>query len=409
MICYFLFNLKQSTIETRQFRSTVQPLGGEYGQRRKRIDDVCRITNITHLAASIENKVYFEDRSVLYCGNLKVATTFMDGFLPHIFQCGNSTNCYSRPSRYKSLIDKAYSFTIVRDPYARLFSGYENKLFLPNKFWSTLGADVVAVVRPNASWSSLAIGHDVKFSEMVKYVIMKGSDERLNPHLMPMHKLCNPCQATYNFVGKLESMSTDIENLVSDLKQNHRVPVNTSSSFEIEADVRQKQLVGPVHHLFSTFNFLRKYASKSMHGKLRRNNIFLRTWSSFQIRGIILKNFSMPFNPTDHVTHDIYADAILTAAEKSAPFKSQLKAQRLEALVQAYKTVPMDLMEQLRDFVQIDCRLFGYDDRPAQLFQRADEADTDISPDEFNYFQGLFFPTSGNATEAEDQHAGDEE
>lgn len=396
--------LFQTTMTNHVFLPTVKPLGGVYEERRNRISQICRSVNISNMPASVENKLFFEDRSVLYCGNLKVATTFMDGFLPHIFKCGNSSDCFSRPSKYKQFIDKAYSFTIVRDPYERLFSGYENKLFLPNKFWSTLGADVVATVRPNASWSSLAIGHDVKFSELVKYVIIKGSRADLNPHLMPMHKLCNPCQGSYNFVGKLESMSTDIDNLVSDLKQNGRVEKSTSSSFEIEASVRKRQLVGPVHHLFSTYNYLRKYASNSMRKKLRRQNLFLRTWSSFQIRGIILKNFSMPFTPADHVTHDMYAQAVLEAAQKSEPHKNLLKSQRREALLQAYRMVPLELMEQLRNFVQLDCRLFEYDDRPPKLFERS-ESDHMV---EFNYFQGLHFPELSNASREQDTDEDDD-
>ena len=85
-----------------------------------------------------------------------------------------------------------------------------------------------------------------------------------------------------------------------------------------------------------------------------------------------------------HVTENEYRDSLARAIDNSKERKDELKTQREEALIQAYMTVPLKLMQELRTFVKRDCHLFGYEDMPDKLFSR-----NITSTNNFYYFKGL--------------------
>ena len=65
--------------------------------------------------------------------------------------------------------------------------------------------------------------------------------------------------------------------------------------------------------------------------------------------------------------------------------KTLVKMQRGEALLQAYRSVPKEDLERLSKFVKKDCILFGYDERPRDLF----DLSTLPHQDTFNYFDAI--------------------
>lgn len=316
-----------------------------------------------------------------YCTIPKVALTFMEGFLPRVFDSASiklSFEIVSGTSSQRERIENAFSYVFVRDPYSRLFSAFENKLFLPNKFWHILGKDVVRTVRgPSRSNET---GNDVTFYEMVKYFVTKNKrGEPFNGHLIVMSQLCDPCTVRFDFIGKLETMSLDVEALLERLENagfiNKTAAQRTARA--IESETKSAQMYGPVSHLFATIN------ENDMH--LDKRTLFLRTWAIYQIRGIILKKFKMPFKKTiETVRAQQFRAALKTAIDQSKDHKELLRAQREEALVQAYRTIPLDLMQELRSLVKRDCQLFGYNDMPGKLFSR-----NSTNASDFYYFKGL--------------------
>lgn len=305
----------------------------------------------------------------------------MEAFLPKLFLTSTIETAFSVIEDTKQdesiRIKNSFSYVFVREPYSRLFSAYENKLFLPNKFFDFLGKDIIKTVRKPPT--SLSTGHDVTFAEMLEYVVTKyNRGEVLNEHLEPMHDRCDPCTVQFNFIGKLETMGPDIETLVDAWNKSEFINKSDieGNAHEIESETRSAQMFGPVGHLF-------KIADGKL--KLDRKDLFLRTWSSYQIRGLMLKHYEMPFiNDTNTINKEQYQEALTTAIEKSKDRKDELKMQREEALLQAYRTVPLNLMQKLRTFVKRDCDLFGYDNTPDKLFSR----NMNIS-NTFNYFKGL--------------------
>jgi hypothetical protein len=201
----------------------------------------------------------------------------------------------------------------------------------------------------------------------------------LNPHLAPMKTICDPCQKRFDFIGKLETMSQDLQDLVEELKYREVVSKGISSTAKIESDTKNSRVFGRIFHMFES---VKKY--KNLISKYK---LFQRTWSSYQMRGVILKEIEMPFLEMDveDVEEPEYRLAVKDAVESSVKYEAELKAQRTEALVQAYRTVPLDLMTKLQEFVKSDCLIFGYDDKPKQLFDRS----FPINPEGHDYFKGL--------------------
>ncbi|XP_053380881.1 uncharacterized protein LOC128545841 [Mercenaria mercenaria] len=349
---------------------------------------ICRILKTAKISDGwpFRGKLLFvRDRPLYYCSIPKCGSTFMDHFLSVVFRCNGlcdhiSISTLRTNMETPRLMSNAYSFMFVREPYARLFSAYENKLFLPNQHWTIIGADVIRTERPYASLVSKMLGHDVTFIELVKYVLnLYERGVRLNDHLAPMHMHCDSCEFKFNFIGKMENMSSDLVRLVEDWKSKGIVSKSISSAKEIEANMLYKRSFGPYKHMFL---ILKQYGSV-----MSRYKLFQRAWSSYQIRGLILKKYNMPFaeHEVAKINYIRFGDEIKKALDASMGHEDELKAQRKEAVVQAYKTVPMELMMKLREFMKPDCLLFGYDVMPEFLFNRTSLPNSDG----FDYFKGL--------------------
>ncbi|XP_045192351.2 carbohydrate sulfotransferase 8-like [Mercenaria mercenaria] len=364
-------------------RPVVQFKQSQESMRRGKINvrELCK-------GESLEEENTFEygrlmaNRSVYYCYVPKCGTTFMELFLQKVFQSGSPvySRDYYEEIKERHVLEDAFSFTFVREPYSRLFSAYENKFFHPNEMWKKLGTDVIREVRPDPSPLSKTIGHDVTFVELVQYVVTLWEQGRpLNPHLAPMKSICDPCRKRFDFIGKLETMSTDLEELVEEWKYREIVSKDIDPTAKIEYETKYSRSFGRIYHMFGSLN---KYKNL-----LSRYKLFQRTWSSYQMRGVILKEYEMPFLEMDvnEVDEPMYRTAIKDAIDSSEKYEAELKAQRTEALVQAYRTVPLDLMYRLQEFVKTDCLLFGYDDKPRQLFDRS----FSINTQGHDYFKGL--------------------
>ena len=85
-----------------------------------------------------------------------------------------------------------------------------------------------------------------------------------------------------------------------------------------------------------------------------------------------------------YITSDEFFSLIKEALEKPMN-RTAVKLQRQEAMIQAYRTVPLKDMERLSKYVKMDCLMFGYDLRPNELFQR----DNEPGGPSFNYFDAI--------------------
>ena len=351
----------------------------ENQRRRLTLANACQTMDIDE--TSRYRALLNQDHKLLYCRINKCASTFILGLLERAMDCGR--HCLREqkdvikllPFNSQFLLLKnAYSFIFVREPYGRFFSYYSNRFYSSKEHWEKYAPDIIRTFRNNPSEVSLNYGHDLKFSEFLKYVI-EGffSDEKENEHVRPMHFNCNPCQLEYDFIGKLETLPTDIKYL---LRQWTYLNVTHDLSDDVVAETLDSHLFKPVDNLFSAINY---YADSP----IPPHNLMIRTWTYFQIRGKVSKTIPLPFTDEEvsSVTKETYIEKLSEAMAESKGMAG-LKEQKLEALRQAYAGVSLDVLERLKLVVEADCKLFGYETEPNFIFVR----DVDV---EFDYFKAV--------------------
>lgn len=123
-------------------------------------------------------------------------------------------------------------FLFVRHPLERLLSAFRDKFIKRNKFTVRFhhkyGRHIVQKFRRNPSNRSMKTGSDVTFPEFIKYIGHIGdSGFSFNPHWEPYHIRCDPCRIRYDFIGKMETMESDIRqvfNTILKLPSTYRFP-----------------------------------------------------------------------------------------------------------------------------------------------------------------------------------------
>lgn len=362
-----------------------------YALRRETLRQGCKSLNRTMTNEFTSSRYLIEKQhKILYCPIPKVGSTFWSIALTVIGSKKEKRSIFDLtlgdarlpklPSltadEKVSLIENGTSLIFIRDPYARLFSCYENKLYNADKaFWKTTGKEVVKYVRKSAS----KYGYDVTFPEFISYILHQHETfQSINIHFKPMHEICDPCKHEFHYIGKLETFKDDVEYIFDTWRNQFQNFNVTFDDFEKESAIHQAER--HTTHLFQ-------------HKSLATNEIqypfiklMLRTWRDLQIRGFMSKEAKFPYGMTsniEHVTKQEFFEEILKGIEATVN-TTAAKLQREEALIQAYRGVPMSDMERLGMYVLEDCKLFGFDDRPRKLFDRSTP-----SNNEFLYLDGI--------------------
>ncbi|XP_076472391.1 uncharacterized protein LOC143301861 [Babylonia areolata] len=134
--------------------------------------------------------------TIRYCGIAKSASTTWEGFFAAIKNHMKSRDI--NPSEDRNQAEDEVYFTFVREPYARLWSAYVDKLLTPNVlFWRSTGRYIVGKFRKNPSEKSRRCGHDVTFPEFIRYVIDAqrtgpAPGRPLHPHPRPVQHVPPP-------------------------------------------------------------------------------------------------------------------------------------------------------------------------------------------------------------------------
>jgi len=118
----------------------------------------------------------------------------------------------------------------VRHPLERLVSTYRDKFTKPAYYYpQRFGRKIIRTVRgANASEESLKRGHDVRFQEMVQYLLEPRTtllhDQLLSDnHWRQEHLLCHPCYVHYDFIGHYETLNEDAQAVLQALGIADRV------------------------------------------------------------------------------------------------------------------------------------------------------------------------------------------
>ncbi|XP_060555702.1 uncharacterized protein LOC132716447 [Ruditapes philippinarum] len=322
------------------------------------------------------------NQSILYCRVSKAGSTYTLNTLNQIFHCdynclvNSSKRIWVLPYEKKKIeIRKSYKFLFVREPYGRLFSTYSNKFYLPKGYWHPIGTTITRKFRENPSKDSLEFGHDVKFSEFIRYIVEEFEvGHNMDEHIRPMAGNCNPCRYEFDFIGKLETMSSDFAYLKNEWSKRNIIK-------------KSRKDLGKQTNLFSAMNHFYSTLKKINGSHIEIFNLYQRAWRYYQITAVISKHIDMPFSKNMTFNFHQFKQELEKAKQMSDVYNTTaVKAQKYEAMVHAYSTVPLRDLERLKIFVREDCLLFGYDESPAWLFDRTLSSNASTT---FNYFIGL--------------------
>ncbi|KAL4240958.1 hypothetical protein ACF0H5_001741 [Mactra antiquata] len=350
--------------------------------RLARINTVCEREN-PHLIRR-ENPmlraIIDPNRKITYCRVNKVASTYTLKTLTDTFNC--SKTCFRETrkdiqqlpySEFRDVIAGTYKFMFVREPYGRLFSTYSNKFYFTKEHWAPVGPNIITRYRKNPSFESKTYGHNVTFHEMIRFVVeeFEAGRKNIDEHLRPMYMHCDPCDYSYDFIGNLETMESDWAYL-RDIWHTRRKIAKLSDT--VGKNLRD-DITGWVH--------VKRTIERFKKSTISQYKLYLRAWTYYQITGLVCKTIALPFTEDSNISIYKFQEALLKAVEQSKPFADECKRQKKEALHQAYASVPLELLERLKNALEIDCYLFGYETRPDWVFIREN------TTSDFNYFKGL--------------------
>lgn len=260
-------------------------------------------------------------------------------------------------------IKPGVNFMFSRDPYARLWSAYLDKFFLPD-FWY-FGRNVVQEVRQPVSEKSKVCGHDVTFEEFLRYVYLHRDDIALNEHYATVTFNCNPCKHKYDIIGKAETFKSDTDLVLA----------NVGLLGKIEEDPNLDR-VGDEISMLTDYNFdvpdaLKKYSIPDY--CLNNFDISHKLWKVFQYNGYIGENIPFPAHEMTVLnSRDEYKSKLkeLIMDQRKLADKATLyswKAQRTRTMQNAYNSLPDKVLKQFKEFYSIDFELFQYEKHPSWL------------------------------------------
>ncbi|XP_046376591.2 carbohydrate sulfotransferase 11-like [Haliotis rufescens] len=271
----------------------------------------------------------------------------------HIRRIETHSSAYSNPntfmpfSVYRKLSKRFNSFMFVREPYARLWSAYVDKFYLPD-FWSNFQAEIRSRRYPSRASRCVS---DVTFPEFVSLSL-----ETQEPHWDAMHQACDPCSFQPSAVGRVESFASDSSYIL------HRANLSwMMDGYDHDAHVQEE--------LTTLINYnIELVAVKPYIGKcISKVGLFLRLWKAFQINGYLPANVKPP--PLFRTTTTAEFTKIVLDQYRSRPNTPEVwRKQRKRFMIEAYKTLPSRALHAVRMKYTRDFILFNYNPRPDEIF-----------------------------------------
>ena len=316
-----------------------------------------------------------EEKKILLCPICKLASTYWTRFFKLLERSKDSDIispydipiAQAPPSKETLLFENGnetskylgyYRYMFVRDPYARLISAFVDKLFAPNPtFWNRMGRRIIGKYREKGS-SKSRCGSDLKFSEYVKAVIdgHKDPSKSIDCHDAGFSSYCHPCEAKYDFVGKMETFVTDSDFIY------HKIGMNKTSVYLKENGKSLADKDALIDTVTSPFRW------KSQIIKcISWFEALKRIWRKLQIRGVIGKDeFPLDENKANEISPDELIQLIINTQKHT--LYADRKLQRKEAMIEIFSEISISDMEALRHVYSEDFDLFEYDSKPFYLF-----------------------------------------
>jgi hypothetical protein len=312
--------------------------------------------NVSYFAApKVASSFWGRTLRILHPGRTKYSHTYKvslkDSLMPRPIA--------SIDSFKKATLKKSWKFSFVRNPYSKLFSAYVDKLVAPNPtYWAGIGKKAIAKFRANASATSLRCGHDATFAEVVQYVLFidRFKNVRRDPHFSNTYDQILPCEYTYDVLGKMETFQNDAFYIMSKLGMKKEVEIlNQTLKYEHALDAIKDSVYSPFEWKRDILKCI------SVDEALRR------IWRKLQLRGIISP--TVPYPLSDVESQNVTSDQFITIAGREIEIHQHSSKTTIKPQTAFYRTVPMDVMEQLGEYFYLDTVMFGYTPKPKEYFQ----------------------------------------
>lgn len=273
-------------------------------------------------------------------------------------------------STIERMASEYVSVMFSRNPYTRLFSGWLDKLYSPNvDHWRGIGKQILAKDKGTEGKDGRC-PYNVKFSEFVSYIsnqILK--KVCLDSHFSPNYEDCRPCNISYTFIGKYETLKDDTFYILDYLNASQKV---TFKNFE--SDATDDALHDAADWLFSQ-------KQNVLNCNVSFHCATFRVWNRLRSRGVICPNEKFPFSNSDvkNLTLEYFFRTSLAASKTCS--QSVKRTSKGLALSQALRSLSSGVLTKLQKAFELDFELFQYDSTISKYL---------ISSDTTAY--GYFFP-----------------
>jgi len=250
-------------------------------------------------------------------------------------------------------MSNGHSFLFARNPYARLWSAYLDKIFLP-EYWNLHGYSILMAADVPKTDPRHKCGNDTTFQEFLTF-ITKIQYQVVDEHWQTIINVCAPCTIRYEAIGKMESFAKDAEYILD--KFNMTFPSGTKSE------------MSPIEHAYHEVEMLTRY---NFHlpiplkkGCLTDNVTANKLWKAFQYNGYLHRDIGIPWD--DMVKHnfslnppEVFLETVLRTLRFQETGGLSTKGQKKALLIEAYKAIPSDLISKIQDIFKLDFEMFGY-------------------------------------------------
>lgn len=331
----------------------------------------------------VQNNIkYVRSQGIVFCAIQKVSSTFWQRILHIAGGWSNASKpveleneaAYVRDGGFRDFRNanwtdvntvfeqfQSSSVMFVRDPYARLFSVWLDKYYSPNtvvwKHLSNFAKSQRSYLKGRPPDNACV--HDVSFAEFVNFTLNDiSSVPCVDGHFSASYKHCMPCNLTYNFIGKYETLQEDTQFLLNHFNLSSKIDISdfkSDATFDAIRDavnwVYAQEL--PIRECGITF-----YCA------------LFKVWRRLQSRGIIATNVDFPYRTRAEANNasrnDFYEQ--LTLANRNSN-EGELNKSREESIAQAFHSLPSELRTQFIDIFKADFQLFGYTQQPEFLIK----------------------------------------
>jgi hypothetical protein len=251
--------------------------------------------------------------------------------------------------RNKINVQDSFKCLFVKNPYDVLFSSFVDNIVGPNPFYWNVFKTELEYKKTHVSIK--LCGADLKFGQFLQNVVKRfKATNALDCHVNTLDA-CQPCTMNYTFVGKVETFKEDTFHILSKFNQSRTLEIFENQFSSLYADDAIKDSTsGPF-----------KWKDKIVEC-IPWAEALQRIWRKLQIKGVIGMH-AFPLNDSEAEVIEEKQFIELLKKTRLRTTSKERKFQREYAFVEAYRSVPSSIVNDIIKIYSRSFKLFDYDDK----------------------------------------------